>query len=252
MIYKYRKLEESDITTRLIIEGELYFSSPDEFNDPFDSRITYDFNSLSDDEVKLYLTKLQRRNDLIGRNPELTKIYLENLFKNRIKLQELSDLTESEVLNKKIGIFSSSKFWDNLLMWSHYADHHKGIVVGLNEKRIINDNSFLICGDVQYLNDNVPPKLLPSMDDPSIMHVRFFHKAKDWSYENEFRLLNDLDPKSFERKVFCPESIEEITFGFSVNHLLYPELIDFCKSKGIKIFKANKVPSSISITRREI
>ena len=34
-----------------------------------------------------------------------------------------------EYLINNIGIFSLSKVPDNILMWSHYADSHKGIVL---------------------------------------------------------------------------------------------------------------------------
>lgn len=252
MIYKYRKLEKSESTFNLIKAGELYFSSPDVLNDPFDSRISYDFFNLSEFEINFYLTSLFKILISRGENPTQTIIYLNRLLNNRRELQELNDNSNFEVTNLKIGIFSSSKEWDNLLLWSHYGDHHKGIVVGLNEEKIRNNYKFLICGNVNYPIDNIPPTLLPSMDDPTSMYVRFFHKAKDWSYENEFRILYDLQPDLFDRKLFCPESVEEITFGFRVNLSEYKELIVFCKSCGIRVFQSIKNTTKFSVSRVEI
>ena len=252
MIYKYRKLEKSENTINLIKVGELYFSSPDELNDPFDSRISYDFFNLSEFEIKIHLTTLFQRLISMGKDPKLTRVYFDQILSNRGELQDLNDNSNFAVTNLKIGIFSSSKEWDNLLMWSHYGDHHKGIVVGLNEEKIINNNKFLICGDVNYPIDNIPPTLLPSMSTIESMNKRFFYKAKDWSYEREFRLLNDLQPDLFDRKLFCHESVEEITFGFRVNLSEYRELIEFCKSYGMKVFQSIKNPTRFSVSRVEI
>jgi hypothetical protein len=252
MIYKYRKLEDEINTLNLIKAGELFFTSPNNLNDPFDSRISFNFISLSDFEVKIYMTTLYQRLISIGKNPTVTANNLNQLFINRTELQKLNDDINFDVTNKKIGVFSSSKDWDNLLLWSHYGDHHKGIVVGLNEEKIISDNKFLICGDVHYPQDNNPPILLPSMSTEQLMHTRFFYKAKDWSYENEFRLVYDLQPDFFDRKIFCPLSIEEITFGFRVNVSEYQELIGLCKSKGMKVYHTIKNPTKFSISRVEI
>jgi hypothetical protein len=249
MIYKYKKLIESENTIKLIMLGELYFTSPDKLNDPFDSRISFDFFSLSDTEVKIHLTHLYQRLISLGKNPELSVDYLNFLFTNRAELQKINDDSNFVVTNEKIGVFSSSKEWDNLLLWSHYGDHHKGIVVGLNEEKIINDYKFLICGDVNYPHDNNPPTLLPSMSTEQSMHTRFFYKAKDWAYENEFRFVNDLQPDLFERKIFCPLSIEEITFGFRVNVAGYEDLIEHCKSKGIKVYQTTKDRTKFSVSR---
>jgi hypothetical protein len=252
MIYKYKELIKNKNTINLIMLGELYFTSPDKLNDPFDSRISFDFDNLSEFEIDIYLKNLYQKLISIGKNPVQTKEQMISLKNDRTKLQELDDEINFKVTNIKIGVFSSSKNWDNLLMWSHYGDHHKGIVIGLNEHKIINDNKFLICGDVIYPLKNTPPTVLPSMNIVQSMHTRFFYKAKDWAYEDEFRLVYDLQPDLFERKIFCPLSIEEITFGYRVDVSEYQDLIKHCKSKGIKVYQTTKDRTKFSVSRVEI
>ena len=80
-------------------------------------------------------------------------------------------------------------FPDNILMWSHYADNHKGICL-LEFAR----NNPLICHarPVRYRKEY--PEWTPHaiMDGNTIEPV--LTKARDWCYEREFRIIaSDLE-----------------------------------------------------------
>ena len=53
-IYKYRDWGRPFNRT-LLTQGELYFSSPADFNDPFDSRLRVRYDKLPDGELKQLL-----------------------------------------------------------------------------------------------------------------------------------------------------------------------------------------------------
>lgn len=112
----------------------------------------------------------------------------------------------SHVIDKvRITCFSKTK--DSILLWSHYADSHKGICIGyrINEKYIINNN--LHFGEIIYQEQNLIKKSINEFK--GLLNDTFFIKNKVWKYENECRLIGyDLESSSLP----APE-IESITFG---------------------------------------
>lgn len=92
------------------------------------------------------------------------------------------------------GIISLTETKDNLLMWSHYTDKHKGMVL---EFDISNDffhstyarenNSYL--GKIQRVLYR--KERLTSVNN-NLMIEPYFHKSDEWAYENEHRLLLSL------------------------------------------------------------
>lgn len=77
----------------------------------------------------------------------------------------------------------------NVLMWSHYADSHKGFCIEYKDEAIlalqgIKSNEVLRVDDVQY---NAPCVVEDISDRYDIEPA--FHKASCWSYEREFRVV---------------------------------------------------------------
>ena len=93
-------------------------------------------------------------------------------------------------LFKRHGIISFTTRKKDILMWSHYADSHKGILVEFD-----NSHNFF---NRQFLNqsNNAVGKLTKVIySSQRLQSIKqnlsspFFHKAKEWEYENEYRLL---------------------------------------------------------------
>jgi hypothetical protein len=96
------------------------------------------------------------------------------------------------MMNQQLGVLSLSEVPDNLLMWSHYADQHKGIVIEFDSghqtfscKRKETDE-FYHCRKVVY--SNVRPTILSNHGAVSVLLT----KAVDWSYEKEWRIMKSL------------------------------------------------------------
>lgn len=94
---------------------------------------------------------------------------------------------------REYGFISMTETKDNLLMWSHYADQHMGIVI---EFDIFNDffNSTYVkkgrgcVGKLQRVLYR--KKRLSSVIDNLL--EPYFHKSIEWGYEQEHRLLLSL------------------------------------------------------------
>ena len=123
---------------------------------------------------------------------------------------KLIEADSYKTLNTGFLTFCSTSTPDNILMWSHYGDSHKGTCIKYPMvdilKTIQNDHNIGICfyGKIKYKNDR-PIFSLPFTTyrflDIELAILRFnlicmFQKYKDWVYENEYRfiiLLNDIN-----------------------------------------------------------
>ena len=94
-----------------------------------------------------------------------------------------------EVLNtiksekERLGICSLSKNSEIALMWSHYADGHRGVVIGIE----IDHNKYKI--------EPIKYKGLPTLHDSNTPNYKelaqliLTHKHNIWKYEEEIRII---------------------------------------------------------------
>lgn len=75
----------------------------------------------------------------------------------------------------------------NILMWSHYANSHKGICIEYEYNRDYKKSNF--ARPVKYSNDFLHLGKYRDFDlDDDECNYGIFQKSKHWRYENEFRI----------------------------------------------------------------
>ena len=91
-------------------------------------------------------------------------------------------------LRNKYGIFCCSKNNRNILMWSHYANDHKGVAIVFDSSRFraINGERILF-RKVKYKSKR-PHISIVNIEERDI----FFTKSSSWKYEEEYRSIADL------------------------------------------------------------
>jgi hypothetical protein len=110
-----------------------------------------------------------------------------------------------------VGILSLSQRWDSLLMWSHYADCHRGFLLGLSSS-----HEFLARGDVTLEKEFPPesisespfvhgvrpvvytdalPAQLVTKTQGRLLYEDCLYKGNDWAYEQEWRAFRALTPR---------------------------------------------------------
>lgn len=151
-----------------------------------------------------------------------------------------NDLLHAELFNEKCAcrFCSLSKNYRHNLMWSHYANNHRGYCVKLS----INEEDYDI-RKIRY-SSQVPNYIQGLTDVKDILT----HKFNDWKYESEYRLFQD------ESEYIYNLNISEIIFGVNVGereYTLYRELIR-CIDRNIVITKMVKenflpVPRNIAL-----
>lgn len=193
ILYKYRTWpSESDnfqYQKRILTHNELYLSSANQFNDPFDCALPFKYIESDLTHGNLFKKLYDSGKELW---PELQDEELKRLSLDRIDSgvfedgrywkENRSDFQEKN--SSKFGIFSLSAVNDNLLMWSHYSNSHTGFCIGFDAEKLFDLSGSL--GEVVY--DNVFPEI-NLFDNSTKNFLRFFiTKSNDWEYEAEYRI----------------------------------------------------------------
>lgn len=217
-LYKYRNFSDSYMEN-IIKNSALYFSSVEQFNDPFDCKLSFRQN-YSNQEISDALLGVKERNpDKFFRLKDMKKKFGKNE-----DFIELQNNTTKEIL-ASLGVLSLSKNYNNILMWSHYSESHTGLVFKFNPKNTNNENSCFYhpikvdysesYDELSYVNNHQEeiPKLLLT-------------KYKDWAYEEEYRCfgLDFQGEKKFEK-----DELTGIIFGAKASQANIKRMIDLCQ-----------------------
>lgn len=95
---------------------------------------------------------------------------------------------------KEYGIISLTTNNDNLLMWSHYADEHKGVVIGfdINEN---NPSDFFFTQTTctfEKVKYNQSRQFESIINENNLDEVKLHYsilKSNEWNYESEYRFI---------------------------------------------------------------
>jgi hypothetical protein len=87
------------------------------------------------------------------------------------------------------GAISFTESKSNLLMWSHYADEHRRLVLGFDKKHPFFKN----LKRVKY-DSTIPDEIIEDIDinDNDSLLKLFYIKSDEWIYEKEHRIVMDL------------------------------------------------------------
>jgi hypothetical protein len=108
-------------------------------------------------------------------------------FGNGAPSPETQEIIDNHLRNT--GVISFTEAIDNILMWSHYADAHRGMAIGFNPKH----PSFF--NDIQRIRYTTQRTNLRE-EFSNIRRVELFFKSDQWMYEKEWRLAKDFSQSS--------------------------------------------------------
>ncbi|MDX7833826.1 DUF2971 domain-containing protein [Aeromonas caviae] len=122
--YKYIPFGADKLSLNIITKGTIKFTCPLYFNDPFDCQPFLSVENLHESNA----FKRAFNCKSVGLNV-IEKQILKNKMIDTFSKQIKSGKFFGEFL-ESVGVLSLSRQYDNALMWSHYADYHRGFVVG--------------------------------------------------------------------------------------------------------------------------
>ena len=189
-LYKYRSIKSA---IGFLKNSSIYFSNYKDFNDPFESACK---KRLDFTPQQYYDAFLRWGVDSLSAMHKVEEIRLGLV--NGVDLQrQVTDL----ILNG-FAYFCMAENPDNILMWSHYADSHKGVCFKFD---LLQDDVFLNTIPVDYNSGYLEFDSLNGNPAPIITR-----KSAEWHYEHEHRTITT-DIKGLHH--INKETLAEIIFG---------------------------------------
>lgn len=204
-IFRYVPIDENNL--KALEERYIWCSQPEKFDDPFDSVFYFDGN-FSESYIKSML-----------RLSGVPEMYLDSFYKYYLDHPETRKIvTEglqyslSSNFAKRVRVCCFSELQDEILMWSHYADFHRGMCLEFDVKRLVfNGGKDLI----PIFKINYSPNVVQTNfeKEQSIAGINAYtNKFDRWDYEKEYRAIITRP----ESKVhFDPGALVSVTFGCS-------------------------------------
>ena len=225
-LYKYfplRKDNKDDLlhVRSVLEENILYFSSLEDFNDPFDCCPVYDAPL---ENFQYWIEQLSENNKY--KKTELEKVK-NNWQEGRITQSQLIENIKFKIqkaINEELGICCFSEKPDSLLMWGHYASLHTGVCFEF--KRTPNMPFFGEALQVRYESD-CRPKVNIFKRSQDIATDTFLTKSSSWKYESEYRIIGP-NRKPGETHKFPKECLIGIILGARIeqkNEIIVKEII---------------------------
>jgi hypothetical protein len=207
-LYKYQPYSVQTLDN--LKNRVLWFSRPAQFNDPFDSKIVpSEIEPLGEKDWQVLFkqvqqTALQAKKTLPYHGPE-------DSFKERVKegIEKSFENNVSDFQQRGVACFSAKM--DDILMWSHYADGHRGFCLEFDTTY----EPFSKARPVIYA------KTFPTLDAEEVAEVfirrnpepqmKFlFTKSGCWEYEQEWRVLHREGGTAY---TFAAEALTGIYLG---------------------------------------
>lgn len=239
VLYRYSAFSENAISS--LTNKTVWFANPRSFNDPFDCRF-----SILESSPKSF--KMPAK---LGAEVMVEKINAYQKGKEYDSHKEY--LYKLEKALTEIGVLCLSSSNDNMLMWSHYADKHKGFCLGFkiigNAKEKVRHVDY----DGKYIEiriEDFADKLKEYIEDV------IFNKASDWAYEREYRIVKEIsDGDDSKRNVDWKHfmALDSIYLGYEMPEHHSDAINNLFKSdSSIKIIKMEQVPDQLQVKPKDL
>ncbi|MHB1142756.1 MAG: DUF2971 domain-containing protein [Sulfuricaulis sp.] len=245
-LYKYTTY---DAAISILSTGRLRWSSPLLFNDltefqrmpRFEPSLDQSLASFPRALVEIALGERQIDNTKLSHLSRVTLAMVHALLESGMERQRvIEELTqESKGADSKMDTVLRTAFenfglntarvccltteFDNDVMWAHYSENHKGVVLGFRHLPDL-DTPFLAAQPVRYLQE--PSVIGSGLDfllygDSPELRIRALKsvcltKSTKWQYENEWRVFT-WRPEEVGRNYgdykFYPDELESVCFG---------------------------------------
>jgi hypothetical protein len=197
--FKYRAINKSLIDA--LVKSSLYFANRETLNDPFDCKV----------DIRATLEALHEEVD------SQTQAALDAIRQNDWFFEMFDESY------RDFGILSLSAALEEPLMWSHYADEHRGIALRyeFSQSDLDNPKEILGVSPVDYSGNTVSEWLRQNAAAFTSDHENFVMellkrvltaKSSAWAYEQEARIIR---PREGTYEI-PRSSLTHITFGLRV------------------------------------
>lgn len=207
----------------LFIDKKLYHALPKQFNDPFECKPHYKFpTGEKSQELRKHLVKAQTERGIERKTAE------NNISEHMKKEGNLPEEIHKKILNSfgelRICSFTAKK--DNLLLWSHYADSHKGFCIELDVTKKPLNCAFKVKYTKKYPDVHYPIHPDKRAYKPALI------KSRKWRYEKEYRSI--FHPEGLGQLkndgislILNGDEIKNVYFGVDIDQNYKEKIVEF-------------------------
>lgn len=252
-----RSQESWQFLEKTILESKLSLTTPDRFNDPFDSDPCY-VNDVSIEELMRRATIQDTQGNVVkwtettqihGPKGTLSKPEMEHLVRQVVE-------AETKRVNRRRFIASFCRRISSQLLWAHYAASYRGIayhfvargptmspISDVRPVRYERQRPIILLSEILDRFDP-PPQAEITQQHLSFYRRAYLTKSIEWSYEEEERLINDQ-----AEVVFDPRELASVIVGprCSPEDVARLEEIVSRRSRALPIYRAKVAESDYAI-----
>lgn len=268
-LFKYREFNEYSLDN--LKNNTLWCASANGFNDPYDTSIHFEYSKEILDRQLIHSIEEQAKDgqfkfltdseiNELKQSAEPTR-YLAHIAHKKTEgrlseeqlFQFLNSSTEknteqmvaefNRVLKAGYKVCSLSEREDSMLMWSHYAKEHSGFAMEYDFCELPNENILtrmlwpVIYDDKLFdVSEFFEHGLDGGLSSNMLGVIASIHKALDWAYEQEWRLIMLSSPNEASFNQPSPK-VKAIYIGALAESDSEKELIEIGKGKGIPVYK---------------
>ncbi len=247
-IFKFSVIDDNFMDN--LKNNELLTKHFDDFNDPYDAHYGVDATWPDFDREKEKLTKIIKNIE-----PEKYKEILKSkdfIIQYINSNNHLIDYTFANVSERlsRFRVCSFTRRWNQILMWSHYADGCRGLALIFDQDKLPMDSKSRLFESGKSLDGttipiqwvkykNIPPVLNAvevfesvrigtgeALNDIALkmLETCALTKYKKWSYEQESRLVTAYDDSIYKERVFYKYKSDALK-GAIIGHKCDPDKI---------------------------
>jgi hypothetical protein len=193
-----------------------------------------------------FLKEISESQDQKENNYSIEVEEIFSFIKDRLQIAVNQSIYETRKnIFSKVGVCCFSKNLNNLLMWSYYADSHKGICLEFDS----NIEPFSKYFEVIYKSE------IPEIDSDLLFKENhkfqsfkklLSYKSEDWKHEEEIRLLHQEKERIFKYPRY---GLKAIYFGIKTDSTDMEMVCSLAKAQNPKIrfFKMKRLESQFAI-----
>lgn len=225
----------------LLSDMRIKISHPKEFNDPFEFQPQIR-QTCSEEDInrkladKAFVERLRKYTIKAGdvESAAMFDAWLADgkvhaMMRRKYNDYKLSPQHFAELAGKQFGVTCFSKWRDNILLWSYYADRHHGMVIGFD------DEAFGDIYEVDYSSQRMEYRPIFTADEPAKIIAVLKRKSSVWASEGEFRLLVPWDLCTEDQGLqflhFRAEDVREVILGCKADEKTQDSITTIVRSK---------------------
>lgn len=173
-LFKFKTINKYLIES--LVNPSIYFPTPEKLNDPFDCRLNLE--------------------GLLKHSQTTTSGKRKKFLSSILSVPKFNEYWKKEFETIGVGAFSMIKPDDNksTLLWSHYADEHRGVCLTYKIPRSFLTGKIIGCVNVNYHLEPLTEylKICPLKPEKFIegfLRIYLSTKSPAWMYEQEARII---------------------------------------------------------------